>query len=92
MRMKMNKLSNKPLLVGRDQFGNRYFEDSTESFGRNRWVEYARPNKFGGLDPGGAHDGTTDHGFDGESASYSYACTPRPAGCPSPRATTLCAH
>jgi hypothetical protein len=65
MRMKMNKLSNKPLLVGRDQFGNRYFEDSTESFGRNRWVEYARPNKFGGLDPGGAHDGTTDHGFDG---------------------------
>ena len=65
MRMKMNKLSNKPKLVGRDEFGNMYFEDSTESFGRNRWVEYARPNKFGGPDPGGVHDGTTDHGFDG---------------------------
>ena len=71
MRMKMNKLSNKPKLVGRDEFGNNYFEDTTESFGRNRWVEYARPNKFAsggpaglGPDTKGAHDGTTDHGFD----------------------------
>lgn len=69
MRMKMNKLSNKPKLVGRDEFGNNYFEDSTESFGRNRWVEYARPNKLAGWtrvddSPVVAHDGTTDHGFD----------------------------
>ena len=23
-----------------DQFGNRYFEDASESYGRDRWVEY----------------------------------------------------
>ena len=32
-RMKMNKVSNAPTLVGRDEFGNMYFEDQTESFG-----------------------------------------------------------
>ncbi len=88
MRMKMNKLSNKPKLVGRDQFGNQYFEDSTESFGRNRWVEYARPNKFGGSDPGGVHDGTTDHGFDG-SLTPNLPARPAPRGCRTRAHTTI---
>lgn len=26
--------------VGEDKFRNRYFEDKTESYGRDRWVEY----------------------------------------------------
>ena len=32
-RAKMNKLSNNPTLVGFDKWGNRYFEDESESFG-----------------------------------------------------------
>jgi NADH dehydrogenase (ubiquinone) 1 alpha subcomplex subunit 12 len=28
-------------LVGADKYGNRYFEDPTQFYGRNRWVEYA---------------------------------------------------
>ncbi|XP_058825869.1 probable NADH dehydrogenase [ubiquinone] 1 alpha subcomplex subunit 12 [Topomyia yanbarensis] len=28
-------------LVGQDKYGNKYFEDSTQFFGRNRWVEFA---------------------------------------------------
>lgn len=27
-------------LVGVDKYGNRYFEDPTQFYGRNRWVEY----------------------------------------------------
>ena len=66
MRMKMNKLSNTPALVGRDEFGNRYYEDTSESFGRNRWVEYRAPNKkvSQSREDGAVHGGTTDHGFD----------------------------
>ena len=32
-RMKMNKVSNNPTLMGYDKLGNMYFEDQTESFG-----------------------------------------------------------
>ena len=66
MRLKMNKLSNTPVLVGRDEFGNRYYEDTSESFGRNQWVEYRAPNKkvSQSREDGAVHGGTTDHGFD----------------------------
>ncbi|CAK9296727.1 unnamed protein product [Gordionus sp. m RMFG-2023] len=29
-------------LIGKDQFGNEYFENNSYFFGRNRWVEYTR--------------------------------------------------
>lgn len=28
-------------LVGQDKYGNKYFEDRSQFYGRNRWVEYA---------------------------------------------------
>lgn len=28
-------------LVGVDKYGNKYFEDPSQFYGRNRWVEYA---------------------------------------------------
>ena len=28
-------------LVGQDKYGNKYFEDPSQFYGRNRWVEYA---------------------------------------------------
>lgn len=28
-------------LVGADKYGNKYFEDPTQFYGRNRWVEFA---------------------------------------------------
>ncbi|XP_058450143.1 probable NADH dehydrogenase [ubiquinone] 1 alpha subcomplex subunit 12 [Malaya genurostris] len=28
-------------LVGEDKYGNKYFEDPSQFYGRNRWVEYA---------------------------------------------------
>lgn len=28
-------------LVGADKYGNKYYEDPTQFYGRNRWVEYA---------------------------------------------------
>jgi NADH:ubiquinone oxidoreductase subunit len=31
-------------LVGRDQFGNKYFESRAEQSGRTRWVKYANTN------------------------------------------------
>lgn len=27
--------------VGQDKYGNKYFEDPSQFYGRNRWVEYA---------------------------------------------------
>lgn len=28
-------------MVGQDKYGNKYFEDPSQFYGRNRWVEYA---------------------------------------------------
>ena len=28
-------------LIGVDKYGNKYFEDPTQFYGRNRWVEYS---------------------------------------------------
>jgi len=28
-------------LIGVDKYGNKYYEDPTYFYGRNRWVEYA---------------------------------------------------
>ncbi|KAF9111970.1 hypothetical protein BGX27_004191 [Mortierella sp. AM989] len=33
-------------LIGTDQFGNRYFENFDESYGRTRWVEFAKEDSF----------------------------------------------
>ncbi|KAF9928144.1 hypothetical protein FBU30_002600 [Linnemannia zychae] len=33
-------------LVGTDQFGNKYFENLNESYGRNRWVQFAVEDTF----------------------------------------------
>ncbi|KAG9292430.1 hypothetical protein G9A89_015300 [Geosiphon pyriformis] len=31
-------------LIGVDQFGNKYFENKEETYGRDRWVEYNHPS------------------------------------------------
>lgn len=33
-------------LVGVDKYGNKYFEDPTLFYGRNRWVEYTEHKNF----------------------------------------------
>ncbi|KAF9584115.1 hypothetical protein BGW38_007535 [Lunasporangiospora selenospora] len=33
-------------LVGTDKFGNKYFENLEESYGRNRWVQFAKEDSF----------------------------------------------
>ncbi|KAF9975264.1 hypothetical protein BGZ73_001155 [Actinomortierella ambigua] len=33
-------------LVGVDKFGNKYYENYNESYGRNRWVEFAKEDSF----------------------------------------------
>ncbi|CDF39984.1 NADH:ubiquinone oxidoreductase [Chondrus crispus] len=38
--IKMNKMGTMSCYVGEDTFQNRYFEDRTETYGRDRWVEY----------------------------------------------------
>lgn len=38
--MKMNKLGTMHCFIGSDLHGNRFFEDPTETYGRDRWVEY----------------------------------------------------
>mmetsp|Transcript_18038 Transcript_18038/g.31322 ORF Transcript_18038/g.31322 Transcript_18038/m.31322 type:complete len:171 (+) Transcript_18038:107-619(+) len=38
--LKLNKFGSHKYLVGEDEFGNRYFENNSEWYGRHRWVEY----------------------------------------------------
>lgn len=33
-------------LVGTDKYGNKYYEDPSQFYGRNRWVEYADYKTF----------------------------------------------
>lgn len=35
--------------VESDKFGNRYFEDTSETYGRHRWVEYAESRGYDSL-------------------------------------------
>ena len=39
--LKLNKFGSMHCFVDSDKFGNKYFEDTTETYGRHRWVEYA---------------------------------------------------
>ncbi|KAA8497419.1 NADH dehydrogenase ubiquinone 1 alpha subcomplex subunit 12 [Porphyridium purpureum] len=39
--IKMGKFGSHKYMVGEDEFGNRYFENPHETWGRHRWVEYA---------------------------------------------------
>lgn len=39
--IRMNKMGTMHCFIGEDEFRNRYFENKSEWYGRDRWVEYA---------------------------------------------------
>lgn len=44
--IKMNKFGTLQFLIGEDPQGNRYFANTGDTFGRDRWVEYADVKNF----------------------------------------------
>ena len=47
--LKMNKFGTMHCYVDSDSFGNRYFENKEETYGRHRWVEYAETRNYDSL-------------------------------------------
>eukprot|EP00171_Calliarthron_tuberculosum_P011405 IDg11405t1 len=47
--LKMNKFGTMHCFVEADEFNNRYFENTSETYGRHRWVEYAESRGYDSL-------------------------------------------